>query len=1093
MNNFSGNSAMKFTGERYVPGIDNNQLEMEHYQRYYSVLPLVENKVVIDAACGEGYGSNIISGSAKSVTGLDISSDAVQFARSKYKDKENLCFEVGSVSDLPFEDKSADVIVSFETIEHIPEELQSKFLIEIDRVLKDDGILIMSTPNKAVYSDLHDYHNEFHIKEFYKEEYLEFLHQKFSFVELYDQYFEVVSIIDKAGVEEGNAAYYKSKKYNNEGKYFIAVASRKRKALAGINHIYMNKTAEYESRIQRILELQEEVDERNRHLKLLDTEIENLRLEMESCSEALESVRQEKADLEEENTEYLRRIDKCHSEIDSLKAEKQDLIRENANKSGHILELLEVEREYEREKHSKTYRFAVSLRKISVKLLPINSKRRFFVRLMIRTIRHPLYTIKMINPRRIKNCFIILKSEGTDSAMQHLQLIEEYEKSRDVPLSQENLTIQMISEKEKPIEEYKKLVFPKISKPQISIIIPVYNQFDYTYYCLESILNNSSDCSYEVIVANDNSTDLTKRLNEIADGITIINNEKNLRFLLNCNHAAGYAKGEYLVFLNNDTQVQKNWLVTLVNLMEADQTIGMAGSKLVYADGYLQEAGGIMWRDGSAWNYGHRNHPNDSEFNYVHEVDYISGAAIIIRHSIWKEIGGFDTRFAPAYCEDSDLAFEVRKHGYKVVYQPQSAVVHFEGISNGTDVNSGQKKYQIENQQKFFEKWKEELDQNHFENGSHVFLARDRSRNKKHILVIDHYVPQYDKDAGSKTTFMYLKMLVDKGYCITFLGDNFYQHEPYTSELQQMGILVLYGPKYAEGWQEWLRENLNYFDIIYMNRPHITIKYIDYVREHGRGKIIYYGHDLHFLRLKREYELSGDEKQLQESEEWLRKEFYIMEKADMNYYPSSVECDEIHKIKPSIPVRAITAYVYSEFPQVNYQAENRSGLLFVGGFGHDPNLDAVLWFLDKIYPEVYRELKAPFYIVGSKAPEAIKQITMEGVVVKGFVSEEELQRLYNSCRIAIVPLRYGAGVKGKVVEALYYGIPVITTSVGAEGIPGINDFSVICDTEEELISAIAEVYVNSSQLSEMSLKSQQYVRDKYCTEAVWNVVKNDFA
>ena len=213
---------------------------------------------------------------------------------------------------------------------------------------------------------------------------------------------------------------------------------------------------------------------------------------------------------------------------------------------------------------------------------------------------------------------------------------------------------------------------------------------------------NSGECTYEIIIANDCSTDLTIQLGDVVKGINIINNTDNLRFLLNCNNAAKYAKGEYILFLNNDTQVQQNWLQPLVDLMKKDTTIGMVGSKLIYADGYLQEAGGILWDDASAWNYGNRQNPNDSEFNFVHEVDYISGAAIMIRTKLWKEIGGFDERFVPAYCEDSDLAFEVRKHGYKVVYQPKSVVVHFEGISNGTDVTTGQKKYQVENQKKFY-------------------------------------------------------------------------------------------------------------------------------------------------------------------------------------------------------------------------------------------------------------------------------------------------------------------------------------------------------------------------------------------------------
>lgn len=256
-----------------------------------------------------------------------------------------------------------------------------------------------------------------------------------------------------------------------------------------------------------------------------------------------------------------------------------------------------------------------------------------------------------------------------------------------------------------------------------------------------SFIKNSGEISYEILIGNDCSTDLTTRIAEIIPGVKCVTNEKNLRFVLNCKNAAKYAKGTYLLFLNNDTQVQPNWLEPLVSLIESADDIGMVGSKLVYPDGTLQEAGGILWRDGSAWNYGNRQDSALPEFNYVKEADYISGASIMLPRALWEEIGGFDERFVPAYCEDSDLAFTIRKMGYRVMFQPQSVVVHFEGVSNGTDTSSGQKKYQVVNSQKFYEKWKDVLEAEHFENGQNVFQARDRSRGKKTVLVVDHYIP----------------------------------------------------------------------------------------------------------------------------------------------------------------------------------------------------------------------------------------------------------------------------------------------------------------------------------------------------------------
>ena len=802
-----------------------------------------------------------------------------------------------------------------------------------------------------------------------------------------------------------------------------------------------------ESRIQRILQLQKEVEERNAHLGVLDKEIELLKRDLEGRSDQIELLQQD---------------------------------------------LVDLERAWEMESQSKTYRLTLKLRNFSVWLLPEDSKRRFVARFMWRTIRHPIRMLKLVNPRRIKNGIKILCKEGGNSAQNHLQLIEEYEKSRNASVPDESIAATPISTEEKAIESYPELTFELFDRPQVSIVIPVYNQFEYTYHCLQSIQKNSDNCSYEIILADDCSTDNTQHIDKVVQGIRIIHNERNLHFLLNCNNAAQQARGEYILFLNNDTQVQENWLSALIELMEQDASIGMVGSKLVYPDGYLQEAGGILWKDASAWNYGNRQNPKDSEFNYVHEADYISGAAIMIRTDLWKKIGGFDTRFVPAYCEDSDLAFEVRRHGYRVVYQPKSVVVHFEGISNGTDLNSGQKKYQIDNQQKFYEKWKEVLEKENFDNGTNVFVARDRSRNKKHVLVIDHYVPQYDKDAGSKTTYMYLKMMVKKGFHVTFLGDNFYQHEPYTTKLQQMGILVLYGPKYAENIEEWLLQNIQYFDVFYLNRPHITIKYIDLIKEYARGRIIYYGHDLHFMRVKREYELNKDIKTLKEAEKWMEKEFYIMHKTDMNYYPSELERTEINRLDASIPVKAITAYIYDDVRDIEYDVRERNGLLFVGGFGHDPNLDAVIWFLETMYPEIYKRISAPFYIVGSNAPTRLTSMNMDGVNVKGYVTEEELQQLYDTCRMVVVPLRYGAGVKGKVVEALYNGTPVVTTPVGAEGIPGIAKAVSIQETEPSMIDAICSLYGSGEELRKMSKSGQDLIKENFSMEAVWNIVKDDF-
>ncbi len=785
-------------------------------------------------------------------------------------------------------------------------------------------------------------------------------------------------------------------------------------------------------------------------------------------------------DNEKELKELLVAKEKENEKLKKKISNRDETIR---NQQGHIEQLLEVERSYERVINSKGWKIVSAPGKIFEKSFPVGTSRRKVIASVRRY-------VSALNLNNIKFVLSAMKKGGLEQVKAELAAFNERADKFAMAVEKPAL---LKTKDIKSLQDCEKLVFPRNDKPLVSIIIPVYNQFQYTYYCLKSILKNSYDVSYEIIIADDVSDDLTVNIYEVAENITVVRNEENLRFLKNCNNAAKKAKGKYILFLNNDTQVMDDWLQPLIDLIESSDDIGMVGSKLIYPDGKLQEAGGIVWGDGHAWNYGHDQNPQMPEFNYVKEVDYISGAALMIRADLWNEIGGFDEYFAPAYCEDSDLAFEVRKHGYKLMYQPLSVVVHFEGKSNGTDTTTGLKAYQVENSKKLAEKWADEF-KNQSQEESDLFHARERSQGKKCILVIDHYVPEYDKDAGSKTTWQYLNVFVSKGYNVKFLPDNFSKTEPYTDMLEQIGIEVLYGAYYQQNWKEWIVANKNNIDFVYFNRPHITVKYIDFIKAQTDAKCIYYGHDLHFLRIKREYELNGDQKLLTESENWKKQELSIMRKADISYYPSSIEADEIHNIDEEIPVKAITAYVFEKFrDDLNLDYANREDIMFVGGFGHPPNEDAVNWFLEEVFPKIREKLDIKFHIVGSKTPDRIQKLNgKNGIIVEGRVSEERLQSLYDNCRMVVVPLRYGAGVKGKVVEAIYYGIPTVTTTVGIEGITGAENFMAVADDAEGFANKVIGLYQDINKLKSTTEEYQKYVKENYSIEAVWNVIKEDF-
>lgn len=648
---------------------------------------------------------------------------------------------------------------------------------------------------------------------------------------------------------------------------------------------------------------------------------------------------------------------------------------------------------------------------------------------------------------------------------------------------------------QKNVDYSKVLTIPYQESPAVSIIIPVYNGWKMNYRCVKSIIEHTSSVTYEIIFADDCSTDETKNATDKIKNLVHIYNKTNLGFLLNCNHAAKSARGEFILFLNNDTEVMPNWLSPLVDLIKSDSSIGMVGSKLIYPDGRLQEAGGIIWNDASGWNYGKFQDANASEFNYVKEADYISGAAIMIRKNIWQELGGFDERYVPAYCEDSDIAFAIRSKGYKVMYQPLSEVVHFESVSHKKEekVEAGKisiSAVRILNQKKLFDKWKDVFTNEQFQNGQNVFHARDRSAGRKTILVIDHYVPEFDKDAGSKTVYQYLELLVSLDLNVKFLGDNFYQEEPYVTILQQMGIEVLYGPWYKENWKKWILENNEHFDYIFLNRPHTSLNYLSFLNQNTKAKILYYGHDLHFLRELRKYEIDKDPATLKSSDQWKSKEQFIYENSDFILTPSEDETTAIRQINPAYNVTTILPYFFKVPAQPVTDFGGRKNILFVGGFGHPPNTDGVLWFCNKVWPLVTAKIEnIKFTIVGSKPTAEINSLQSKNIDVLGFVTDFDLKNIYRQSRIAVIPMRYGAGVKGKTVEAMYNGLPVVSTTIGLEGMPGIFDFMTPFNDADAFANEIIAIYNNESKLAEMSLQETTYINRHFTWNAAGNQIK----
>ena len=618
------------------------------------------------------------------------------------------------------------------------------------------------------------------------------------------------------------------------------------------------------------------------------------------------------------------------------------------------------------------------------------------------------------------------------------------------------------------------LKIPYFYKPLVSIIIPVHNNFRYTYNCIFSILEAKPIIPYEIIIGDDMSKDKTKSIEKYIKNIRVHNNNEKYNFLMNCNEAAKLSKGKYVLFLNNDTKVNKEWLISLIKLIESDENIGMVGSKLINPDGTLQEAGGIVWNNGECANFGRGDNLDKPEYNYIKEVDYISGASILIRKSIWEKIGGFDKRYIPAYYEDTDLAFELRKHGYKVMYQPKSVVIHYEGISNGRDLSSGIKKFQLVNKIKFVEKWKNEL--KYQKEQGNTFLSRDRRYNKR-ILVINNEIPIFNKDTESRCIFMYLNLFIEIGLQVTFISDSLEKIEPYTTILQQKGIEVLYGDWYKKNLENWMKNNLIYFKYVYLQSPKTTQKYIDFIRNYFSGKIFYFAYDLHYIRLSREYNITQNEESKKQSEMFRIIEMEIFFKVDIIYVVGNYEYQILQKQFEQKTIRNIPIFIYeNQLTNVEKDFSKRKDLVFVADFLDSSNIDAVLWFSKEIYPKIVEKFpEIIWHIVGPNITDEIKKLQSRNIKIEGSLSDEDLHSLYQKCRIAVIPLRFGSGVKSKIIEAAYNQIPIVTTSIGGEGLDNSLGTFIMEDDAEKMSKLISELYMDFSELKKMSNLGKKFI------------------
>lgn len=568
--------------------------------------------------------------------------------------------------------------------------------------------------------------------------------------------------------------------------------------------------------------------------------------------------------------------------------------------------------------------------------------------------------------------------------------------------------------------------------PDISIVIILYNKSNLTFDCIDSlykIAHVSEQLNIEIIILDNASSDNTKKLLNRIDNVTIIQSEENIGFLRAVNLAAKHARGKYLLLLNNDTQVQYGALESARDLLDKDPEVGAVGGRLVLPDAKIQEAGSIVWKDGSCLGYGRGLSINDPSVMFQREVDYCSGAFLMTRLDLFKQLNGFDDAFAPAYYEEVDYCVRLWQEGYKVVYEPNATIIHFEfGSAASRDwAEQQQKKNQVLLVKKHSAfvatRWAPEL--------SNVAHARFALRAPHRIVFIEDRVPFPWMGSG----FPRSKELLD---CVVkAFGDTAYVSLCVTNaeKLDWSAIHKILDPRVEltiaqtrTSLAKALQERRP--DLIIVCRPHNMKLLNEALEQHpeigAHARIIYDAEALFTVRDVEQKKLNGEALTAAQIDELLNREISLIQPAHVVLTVSERE-KQIFKKYCAQPVIVAAHSVNQEVYRTPFA--QRSGFLFVGSIHSEnsPNADSLLWFFEKIWPKIRSRLgdDVGLKVAGLNNSREVKAACPKGVELLGRV--DDLGPLYQSARVFIAPTRYSAGIPLKVLEAAGSGLPCVIT------------------------------------------------------------------
>jgi GT2 family glycosyltransferase len=593
---------------------------------------------------------------------------------------------------------------------------------------------------------------------------------------------------------------------------------------------------------------------------------------------------------------------------------------------------------------------------------------------------------------------------------------------------------------------------PDVRRPEVSIVIVAYGGWPLLRACLTSIRDHT-DPVYEVVIVDNASPDETaERLRSDVVGATLIIKHENIGFGPGSNEGASAARAPRLCFLNDDALVQPGWLPPLFEALDMDEEVGAVVPLLLNEDGSVQEAGSVVDSEGWALALGGGQSPQHPEYRFGRDVDFGSAACLLISKETFARVGGFDPAYGVGYYEDIDLCFKLAELGLRTRFEPRSRAVH---MQFGSSSASAARARVQENRIVFVNRWHERLNgraQLINVPGSHhrVIAARDAEAYER-ILVVDDRVPHVDRGSGDPRM---AKLLLEAATLwprgrITLFATSSCGGDDYAAPLTQAGVEVVAAPL---DWKQWFDSRAFHYSAVIVSRSSNTDSLRDVLAQtQPQALRIFDAEALTSRRLHLQAAFADDDGRALALRnlalDAARAELRAVDEADLVFAVSEHEQAIIRSFNPEKLSFLLPSWVDTQKDPPGF--ESRRDVIFFGGFlagVGSPNEDALLHLVREVMPLIWdAEPDLTLHVIGADPTDAVLELHGGGINVVGYVPDpaEWLSR----ARVHIHPMRFGAGIKLKLIETMAAGLPFVSTRVGAEGL-GLGPLGALLVTEE---------------------------------------------